>query len=206
MIDITKCADCEKYCKDYKTCYRYLASDNKYYQSYAYLHHNEKTDKNKCKYYQDVIRSEVIDKIKELETELEEANENAIWYSNRFKSVERNNRELKKQLEELELQNFNLREDIIIKKIALPNKEIKDKTFYDLYDMLTYEDLLNQQKAFINFLENEKLLLCQRYSAKYEEEIPITLQRLTVPTKSEISTIPSKYKFKERIRILFKEE
>ena len=42
----------------------------------------------------------------------------------------------------------------MIQKKAFPNKLIKDKTFYDLYDMPTYEDLLNQQKEFINYLEN----------------------------------------------------
>lgn len=61
---------------------------------------------------------------------------------------------LKKQLEEYQLQNINLREDIMIQKIAFPNKLIKDKTFYDLYDMPTYEELLAQQKEFIKWLEN----------------------------------------------------
>lgn len=61
-------------------------------------------------------------------------------------------RRLKKQLEECQLQNFDLREDIMIQKQAIPNKLIKDKTFYDLYDMPTYEDLLNQQKEFIEYM------------------------------------------------------
>ena len=84
--------------------------------------------------------------------------------------------ELKKQLEEYQLQNIDLRADIMIQKKAFPHKEIKDKTFYDLYNMSTYEDLLkqleeykqekqewinllamfkNQQKEFIEYLENE---------------------------------------------------
>lgn len=63
-------------------------------------------------------------------------------------------KELKKQLEEYQLQNINLREDIMIQKIAFPNKLIKDKTFYNLYDMPTYEELLAQQKEFINYLED----------------------------------------------------
>ena len=62
--------------------------------------------------------------------------------------------ELKKQLEEYQLQNINLRADIMIQKIAFPNKLIKDKTFYNLYDMPTYEELLVQQKEFIKWLEN----------------------------------------------------
>lgn len=42
----------------------------------------------------------------------------------------------------------------MVRKIAFPNKLIKDKTFYNLYDMPTYEELLTQQKEFIKYLEN----------------------------------------------------
>lgn len=69
--------------------------------------------------------------------------------------LSKENQELKKQLEEYQLQNINLREDIMIQKIAFTNKLIKDKTFYDLYDMPTYEELLVQQKEFIKYLEDE---------------------------------------------------
>lgn len=65
------------------------------------------------------------------------------------------NQKLKKQLEEYQLQNINLRADIMIQKMAFPNKLIKDKTFYNLYDMPTYEELLVQQKEFIKYLEDE---------------------------------------------------
>lgn len=66
--------------------------------------------------------------------------------------LEEENKKIKKQLEEYQLQNINLRADIMIQKKAFPNKLIKDKTFYDLYDMPTYEDLLNQQKEFIEYM------------------------------------------------------
>ena len=56
------------------------------------------------------------------------------------------NQELKKQLEECQLQNFNLREDIILKKMSFPNKEIKDKSFLELYDMPSYEDLKKENQ------------------------------------------------------------
>ena len=69
--------------------------------------------------------------------------------------LKKENQDLKKQLEEYQLQNIDLRADIMIQKKALPNKEIKDKTFYNLLDMPTYEDLLEQQKEFISYLENE---------------------------------------------------
>ena len=41
--------------------------------------------------------------------------------------LKQENQELKEQLEECQLQNFNLREDIMIKKMSFPSKEIKDK-------------------------------------------------------------------------------
>ena len=65
------------------------------------------------------------------------------------------NQELKKQLEEYQLQNIDLRADIMIQKMAFPNELIKDKTFYDLYNMPIYEGLLIQQKEFIKYLEDE---------------------------------------------------
>ncbi len=64
------------------------------------------------------------------------------------------NQELKKQFEEYQLQNVDLRADIMIQKMAFPNELIKDKTFYDLYDIPSYEELLVQQKEFIKYLEN----------------------------------------------------
>ena len=56
------------------------------------------------------------------------------------------NQELKKQLEECQLQNFNLREDIILKKMSFPNKEIKDKSFLELYDMPSKKDIKKENK------------------------------------------------------------
>ena len=76
-------------------------------------------------------------------------------YKNEIETLKIENKELAEQLEEYKLQNVSLRADIMIKKMALPNKLIKDKTFYDLYDMPTYEELLAQQKEFIDYLGNE---------------------------------------------------
>lgn len=89
---------------------------------------------------------------------LEENNQLKEKYVNAVADYEEqkfNVEELKKQLEEYQLQNIDLRTDIMIQKKAFPNKEIKDKTFYNLFDMPTYEDLLNQQKEFIEYLEKE---------------------------------------------------
>lgn len=62
--------------------------------------------------------------------------------------------QLKKQLEEYLIQNIDLRADIMIQKMAFPNELIKDKTFYNLYDMPTYEELLVQQKEFIKYMNS----------------------------------------------------
>lgn len=51
MADITKCANCKKYCKDYETCYRYNAIANRHYQSYCEFHKRKKTNKSVCEYY-----------------------------------------------------------------------------------------------------------------------------------------------------------
>lgn len=80
------------------------------------------------------------------------------------------NQELKKQLEEYQLQNIDLRADIMIQKMAFPNELIKDKTFYDLYNMPTYEELLVQQKEFIKYLEDKIKLYkndIQNFSKNY---------------------------------------
>ena len=67
-------------------------------------------------------------------------------------------KDMDKQYEELELQNFNLKEDIMIKKMSIPNKEIKDKTFYDLYGMPTYEELKTENQHL-----KEKLIIKNQY-------------------------------------------
>lgn len=76
-------------------------------------------------------------------------------YKNEIETLKIENKELAEQLEEYKLQNVSLRADVMIKKMALPNELIKDKTFYDLYDMPVYEELLEQQKEFIKYLEDE---------------------------------------------------
>lgn len=77
------------------------------------------------------------------------------FYKDLSEQLQRENKKIKKQLEEYQLQNVDLRADIMIQKMAFPNELIKDKTFYDLYNMPTYEELLVQQKEFIKYLEDE---------------------------------------------------
>ena len=56
--------------------------------------------------------------------------------------------ELEKQLEELEKQNFNLREYIVVNKMAIPHEEIKDKSLYDLYTIPSYSDLSKENQKY----------------------------------------------------------
>lgn len=66
--------------------------------------------------------------------------------------IEEENQSLKKQLEELEEENFNLRENIYINKMSFPSE---GRNIKELIEMPTYEDLLNKQKEFIKYLEDE---------------------------------------------------
>lgn len=84
--------------------------------------------------------------------ELKQKYENAVAD---YETAMAEKEQLKKQLEEYQLQNIDLRADIMIQKMAFPNELIKDKTFYDLYNMPTYEELLVQQKEFIKYLEDD---------------------------------------------------
>lgn len=96
----------------------------------------------------------VKDENEKLKEEITNLSKDVDMWNAKYNDMFDENRMLKKQLEECQLQNFDLREDIMIQKQAIPNKLIKDKTFYDLYDMPTYEDLLTQQKEFIKWLED----------------------------------------------------
>lgn len=88
------------------------------------------------------------------------------------------NQKLKEQLEECQLQNFNLREDIMIKKMSFPSKEIKDKSFLELYDMLSYEDLKNKSEQLKEQLQqkediiNEITNYCKFQIEKEQDKFP----------------------------------
>lgn len=95
--------------------------------------------------------------------------------------------QLKKQLEEYLIQNINLRADIMIQKMAFPNELIKDKTFYNLYDMPTYEELLAQQKELIKYMNS-----CIK---ELEKESPNKLQNtINLGIIDITKTILQKYK------------
>ena len=88
--------------------------------------------------------NELLDKILEL---LSNQYINGLEQS-RFdkRMLEYENQELKKQLQELEKENLNLREYIMTNKMAIPHEEIKDKSLYDLYTIPSYSDLSKENQ------------------------------------------------------------
>lgn len=82
-------------------------------------------------------------------------------------------RKLKEQLEECQLQNFNLREDIIIKKLSFPNKEIKDKSLLELYNMPSYEDLKKENQKLKRKLQQKEDIIkkAKEFIEKHNETI-----------------------------------
>ena len=80
---------------------------------------------------------------------------------NVVKNLQQENQELKKQLEELEKENLNLREYIMTNKMAIPYEEIKDKSLYDLYDIPSYIDLVEENQKYKEVIDKTIHLLDQ---------------------------------------------
>ena len=62
---------------------------------------------------------------------------------------------LQQKVEQLENENFNIRENIHLERISLPPELTKDKDFMELYDIPSYEDLKNKVEQLV--LEIERL-------------------------------------------------
>ena len=111
----------------------------------------------------------------------------AILKDKEMLGLKEENDKLKKQLEELEKENFNLRENIYINKISFSSE---GKNIKELIEMPTYEDLINQQKEFIEYLEdlikqNETVVEVSKYG------LPKNCSKLLIDFYKEIL---SKYK------------
>ena len=87
-----------------------------------------------------------------------------------IEELQQENQELKKQLEEVEKENFNLRENIYIEKMSFSSD---GRNIKELIEMPTYEDLLNQQKEFIEYLTSYIDLLSNKPDLIEEAEIDI---------------------------------
>lgn len=115
------------------------------------------------------------------------------------KTLLKENQELKKQLEEYQLQNIDLRADIMIQKMAFPNELIKDKTFYDLYNMPIYEELLVQQKEVIKYLEDKIYSIEPKgtginYNCEYDSEEECVMAMQEQSRLNTLKEILQKYK------------
>lgn len=74
----------------------------------------------------------------------------------KIKCLEQENQQLKEQIEKCQLQNFNLKQDIMIKKISFPNKKIRDKSLIELYNMPSYEDLKRENQQLKEELKQKE--------------------------------------------------
>ena len=105
---------------------------------------------------------------------------------------------LQQKVEQLENENFNIRENIHLERISLPPELTKDKDFMELYDIPSYKDL--QQK--VEQLENENFNIREN----------IHLERISLPpelTKDkdfmELYDIPSYKDLQQKVEQLEKE-
>ncbi len=113
--------------------------------------------------------------------------------------------ELEKQLEELEKQNFNLREYIVVNKMAIPYEEIKDKSLYDLYTIPSYSDLSKENQELKKQLKekhdgfmasvDESCDLAEEVQ-KYKEVIDKAIMYVNSTRYSDINGL-QKYSIKE---------
>ena len=85
--------------------------------------------------------------------------------------LQQENQQLKKQLEEYQIQNFNLREDKIIKKMSFPIEEIRDKSLLELYSMPSYEDLKKENEELIRQLQQKEDIInkARKYISKHTQ-------------------------------------
>lgn len=113
--------------------------------------------------------------------------------------------ELEKQLEELEKENLILREIVMIKKMAIPYKEINDKSLYDLYTIPSYSDLAKENQELKKQLKikhngfmasvDESCDLAEEVQ-KYKEVIDKAIMYVNSTRYSDINGL-QKYSIKE---------
>lgn len=82
------------------------------------------------------------------------------------------------KIKELEEENFNIREAVLLRRIAIPEKLTKDKNFVDLYELPTYEQLYDKVAEMREYLYKKK--------SKATEEILKCLTSLETYTEGEV--------------------
>lgn len=62
------------------------------------------------------------------------------------------NGKLRVKINELEEQNFDIKQNLMIDKMSIPESLTKDKTFMEIMDMPSYEELLENNKKYLDIL------------------------------------------------------
>lgn len=62
------------------------------------------------------------------------------------------NGKLRVKMNELEEQNFDIKQNLMIDKMSIPESLTKDKTFMEIMDMPSYEELLENNKKYLDIL------------------------------------------------------
>lgn len=115
------------------------------------------------------------------------------------------NEKAKDKIQELEKENLILREIVMIKKMAIPYKEINDKSLYDLYTIPSYSDLSKENQELKKQLKikhngfmasvDESCELAEEVQ-KYKEVIDKAIMYVNSTRYSDINGL-QKYSIKE---------
>ena len=62
------------------------------------------------------------------------------------------NGKLRVKINELEEQTFDIKQNLMIDKMSIPESLTKDKTFMEIMDMPSYEELLENNKKYLDIL------------------------------------------------------
>lgn len=71
-----------------------------------------------------------------------------------FEDLLEQKEQLEQEVKDYYIQNVNLRADIMIEKMSIPDKRIKDVSFYELYNMPTYYELTKENQKLKQQFEN----------------------------------------------------
>ena len=77
--------------------------------------------------------------------------------------------DIQQKVEQLEKENFNIRENIHLERISLPPELTKDKNFMELYDMPSYEDLKNKVEQLEN-IRKEAIDYVYKHIQEYDAD------------------------------------
>lgn len=86
-----------------------------------------------------------------------------------FEDLLEQKEQLEQEVKDYYIQNVNLRADIMIEKMSIPDKQIKDVSFYELYNMPTYYELTKENQKLKEQLED--MTLCRDIASGHRQEV-----------------------------------